>query len=88
MPPALSIIEFCLSAPNQYNPNQIFSVGDGFGFVVFDYKIKPIDKVGFKCYTSITYRIGKYLEEEVFGLKNFFETLVRANFRFGRMCGC
>ena len=24
-----------LPAPNQYNPNQIFPVGDGFGFVVF-----------------------------------------------------
>ena len=22
-------------APNQYNPNQIFPVGDGFGFIVF-----------------------------------------------------
>ena len=22
-------------APNQYNPNQVFPVGDGFGFVVF-----------------------------------------------------
>ena len=23
------------AAPNQYNPNQIFPVGDGFGFIVF-----------------------------------------------------
>ena len=23
------------SAPNQYNPNQVFPVGDGFGFIVF-----------------------------------------------------
>ena len=22
-------------APNQYNPNQVFPVGDGFGFIVF-----------------------------------------------------
>ena len=25
----------CLTAPNQYNPNQIFPVGDGFGLFVF-----------------------------------------------------
>jgi len=24
-----------LPAPNQYNPNQVFPVGDGFGFIVF-----------------------------------------------------
>ncbi len=24
-----------LAAPNQYNPNQVFPVGDGFGFIVF-----------------------------------------------------
>ena len=25
----------CNGAPNQYNPNQVFPVGDGFGFIVF-----------------------------------------------------
>lgn len=48
---------------------------------------KPIDKVGFKCYILITYQVGKYLDKKVFRLKNYFEALVRANFRFGRMCG-
>ena len=49
--------------------------------------LKPIDKVGFKCYILITYQVGKYLDKKVFRLKNYFEALVRANFRFGRMCG-
>ena len=29
-----------LPAPNQYNPNQVFPVGDGFGFVVFFSKVE------------------------------------------------
>ena len=28
-------VQVLLPAPNQYNPNQIFSIGDGFGLFVF-----------------------------------------------------
>ena len=28
-------VRFPLAAPNQYNPNQIFLIGDGFGLFVF-----------------------------------------------------
>lgn len=28
-------VQVLLSAPNQYNPNQIFLIGDGFGLFVF-----------------------------------------------------
>ena len=28
-------VQLLLSAPNQYNPNQIFLIGDGFGLFVF-----------------------------------------------------
>ena len=28
-------VQVLLPAPKQYNPNQIFPVGDGFGFIVF-----------------------------------------------------
>lgn len=33
-------VRVLLPAPNQYNPNQIFPVGDGFGFIVFIHKFE------------------------------------------------
>ena len=39
-------VQVLLPAPNQYNPNQIFPVGDGFGLFVF------FDKYETRCFPN------------------------------------
>lgn len=50
--------------------------------------ILPIDKVGKRAYNTNQLIRLVITGKEGGEMKNAFEALVRANFRFGRMCRC